>query len=112
MSEERLKVLEMLSAGKINVEQAGQLLEAFGQSRPVAQPVPAAAPVVAPAPEPQPSRASSRSSGRVTGLTPQQILTMKIHGISADFVQPEQVSNLFGMLTALTINNGCTRNIP
>lgn len=76
MSEESLKVLEMVASGRVTPEQANQLLEALAGPRPQPEPRPGRAPA-----------ADGRPDRFLAGLTAEQLIEMRQHGLSAAFVQ-------------------------
>jgi len=85
MSEERQKVLEMLAEGRLTPEQADRLLEALGAA---AQGTPRANPEPRPnASGDRPRGAAYRQDGFLAGLTADQLIEMRQHGVNPAFVQ-------------------------
>ena len=90
--EERAKVLDMLAAGKLNVDQATQLLEALGSGQPTRQPEPApqavSKPVLAGEDGPRRGRPRMRlddlAGMRSVGVTAEYIRTMREIGVTID----------------------------
>jgi bla regulator protein blaR1 len=85
MSEERQKVLEMLAEGRLTPEQADRLLEALGtagQGAPRPQPEPRQNPQ-----GDQPRGPEHRQHGFLAGLTADQLIEMRQHGVNPAFVQ-------------------------
>jgi hypothetical protein len=78
MSEERQKVLEMLAEGRLTPEQADRLLEALGTAGQGAQ---------RPQPEPRPGRTDNPQQRFLSGLTADQLIKMRQHGVNPDFIQ-------------------------
>ena len=83
MGTEQLKVLEMVAAGTLSVEQGNQLLSALGGDR---------------APESRERRPQSRGGGRQesrgdwkgesgAGLTPENLVRLRNHGVNAAFLK-------------------------
>src|SRR5262245_2104746 len=86
MQTERSKVLEMVAAGTITVEQAQQLLDAIGWGAPVPE---AEEPGGAPWPRRE-ARERSRSAGRsgvVPGFTTEELIELADHGVGADYIR-------------------------
>ncbi|HYN89665.1 MAG TPA: hypothetical protein VER55_14120, partial [Ardenticatenaceae bacterium] len=83
MDEEMMRVLEMLAEGKINVEEANQLLEALDGGPAPESDRPA---------EPEPAGEPWRRGGAWTGSplptpSPDQLVAMRMHGVTADYVR-------------------------
>ena len=79
MQAERTRVLELVAAGTISVEQATQLLDAIGWG-------PAEAP--SPAPKVETRGAPGRSLGDlIPGLTAEELIELADHGVDADYLR-------------------------
>jgi len=78
MSEERQKVLEMLAEGRLTPEQADRLLEALGS---LGRGAPR------PQPELRPSGADDRQGRFLSGLSADQLIKMRQHGVNPAFIQ-------------------------
>ena len=79
MQAERTRVLELVAAGTISVEQATQLLDAIGWG-------PAGVP--SPAPEAGTRGPAGRSLGSLApGLTTEELIELADHGIGADYLR-------------------------
>ena len=79
MQTERTRVLELVAAGTISVEQATQLLDAIGWG---------SAEAPSPAPKVETRGAAGRSLGAlVPGLTAQELIELADHGVGADYLR-------------------------
>jgi len=89
MAEERWKVLEMLAAGTISVEQADQLLEAIGP-----QPAPRAD-----------VRSGTKQPTRAAGLgiTVEELIELREHDVDADYLHAVRAAGFSGLSVAQII---------
>jgi hypothetical protein len=87
MSEERAQILQMLMSGRVTIEQADQLLEALGTEFPAGAHEPATG-------TGRHGRRDDRTAGFVAGLTPEQLIELRNHGVSGAFVQQMRAAGL------------------
>jgi hypothetical protein len=90
MSEERALILQMLTAGRVTVEQADQLLEALGAASPTGPHEPATG-------TRRQRQWDERTDDFFANLTPKQLTKLRNHGVSGAYVQQLRAAGLGGL---------------
>src|SRR6266496_6599135 len=92
MDEEREKIMNMLAEGTITVEEAYQLLDAIEADQPAA---PSRATGRTERIEPQPrSEADSQAGNIFANLTLDQLIQLRMHGVSPEFIRGVRAAGL------------------
>jgi hypothetical protein len=87
MSEERALILEMLTSGRVTVEQAEQLLEALGTAAPAGDHEPATG-------TGRHGRWDERTDSFFAGLTPEELTELRDHDVRGAFVRQLRAAGL------------------
>jgi hypothetical protein len=93
MSAGRAKILEILVAGRVTVEQADQLLEALDAAPPAASHEPVAQ-------TGRQRRWDERADDFFASLTPEQLIELRDHDVSRAFIEQMRAAGLYDLSVA------------